>query len=143
VPTPSSTAAGPRRAAWVRSADSELPQRYAAGLLTDATGGAGDGWVLDLDVDGVAVPLSIGDGRWRESLLLVDEVVLPVAGAGGWDAAGNFRAELRLIETPHRILVHGRPAGSMRLAWREAPLHGADPATLAVRGRDELTVMPG
>jgi CubicO group peptidase (beta-lactamase class C family) len=143
VPTPSSTSAGPRRAAWVRSADSELPQRYAAGLLTDATGGAGDGWVLDLDVDGVAVPLSIGDGRWRESLLLVDEVVLPVAGAGGWDAAGNFRAELRLIETPHRILVHGRPAGSMRLAWREAPLHGADPATLAVRGRDELTVMPG
>jgi CubicO group peptidase (beta-lactamase class C family) len=141
VPMPSSTTPGPPAAAWVRSADSELPQRYAAARLTAATGGGG--WVLDLDVDGTSVPLSVGDGRWQESLLFVDEVVLPVAAAGGWDAAGEFRAELRLVETPHRVVLHGREGGSMRLTWRELPLHGADPVTLAVRARDELPVTPG
>ena len=140
VPTPSSTAPGPRAATWVRSADSELPQRYAAGRLSDATGGGG--WVLDLDVDGTSVPLSVGDGHWRESLLFVDDVVLPVAAAGGWDAAGEFRADLRLVETPHRVQLHGRTDGSMRLTWRETPLHGTDPATLAVRARDDLPDKP-
>jgi CubicO group peptidase (beta-lactamase class C family) len=140
VPTPASPAPGPRAATWARSADSELPQRYAAGRLSDATGG---GWVLDLEVDGTSVPLSVGDGQWHESLLFVDEVVLPVAAAGGWDAAGDFRAELRLIETPHRVLVQGRTDGSMRLTWREIPLHGADPAMLAVRARGELPAGPG
>jgi CubicO group peptidase (beta-lactamase class C family) len=140
VPTPPSTAAGPRTADWVRSADSELPERYTAARLTDAAGG---GWVLDLDVDGTSVPLRVGDGRWLESLLAVDEAVLPVVAAGGWGAAGEFRAELRLVETPHRILVHGRRDGSMRLTWRQVPLHGADPAMLAVRSRDEVPGMPG
>jgi len=130
VPTPSSTAPGPRATSWLRSADSELPERYAAAHLTQATGG---GWVLDLDVDGTSVALGVGDGRWQESSLVVDGVELPVVAAGGWDAAGEFRAELRLVETPHRVLVHGRPDGSMRLKWRELPLHGADPWALAVR----------
>jgi hypothetical protein len=74
----------------------------------------------------------VGDGTWAESSLVVDGRALPVVSAGGWDDHGEFRAELRLIETPHRLLVHGRRDGSAHLGWHEVPLHGPDPLTLAV-----------
>lgn len=130
VPTPASTAAGPRAASWARSPDSQLPERYAAVRLRDHAAG---GWVLGLVVDGKELPLRVGDGRWVESQLVVGDGSLPVVAAGGWDDGGGFAADLRLVETPHRVTVHGRRDGTVRLGWAEVPLHGPDPATLAVR----------
>jgi CubicO group peptidase (beta-lactamase class C family) len=130
VPTPRSSAQGRSRAEWVRSPDSELPEPYRGVHLRED---ADHGWLLQLDVAGTPARLRVGDGRWEESTLAVDDVVLPVAAAGGWDASGEFRAELRLVETPHRVLVHGRTDGSVHLGWRVLPLHGPDPRAL-VRG---------
>ena len=130
VPTPSSTGQGPARARWVRASDSELPERYAAvGLREDPTGG----WVLGLETDGAELPVRVGDGRWEESQLVLEDTVLPVVAAGGWDRTGGFAADLRLVETPHRVLVRARGDGTVSLGWHEVPLHGPDPAALGVR----------
>lgn len=52
---------------------------------------------------------------------------MSIVASGAWrDAA--FVAELRLIETPHTIVVELDPvAGSARLNWRLEPLTGPDP----------------
>jgi CubicO group peptidase (beta-lactamase class C family) len=134
VPTPGSTGPGPGRARWLRAPESELPESYAAVRLARAASPAGHAaYDLVLEAHGHDALVRVGDGRWEESSLAVDGVTLPVAAAGGWDERGEFRAELRLVETPHRVLVHGRHDGSAHLGWHEVPLHGPDPLTLAVR----------
>ena len=54
-----------------------------------------------------------------------------VAASGAW-RDGVFVAELRLVETPHTVVVELDPAvGTARLNWRLVPLTGADPLSLA------------
>ncbi|WP_406831984.1 serine hydrolase domain-containing protein [Pedococcus sp. KACC 23699] len=130
VPTPASTGTGPDVASWTRSADSALPPAYGTASLTRV----GAAYELVLDRDGTKVPLAVGDGEWVESVLAVRGAELPVVAAGGWQADGTFAADLRLIETPHTVRIRTRTDGTVDLGWREVPLHGADPVTVAVRG---------
>jgi hypothetical protein len=131
VPTPRSAATGPSDGAWVRSPDSDLPEAYAAVQLAHDGDAA---YRLYLDVHGDEVTLQVGDGHWRESVLAARGRELPVAAAGGWAEDGTFRADLRLVETPHTVRVRTRPDGTVHLGWRLVPMHGPDPLDTAVRG---------
>jgi CubicO group peptidase (beta-lactamase class C family) len=131
VPTPSSTAQGPPTGSWVRADDSSLPPTYAAMSLAPGDAAA---YQVVLDCHGTQVRLDVGDGAWATSTLAVAGVELPVAASGGWDAEGCFSADVRVIETPHTVRLRTRPDGTVHLGWREVPLYGADPVSLAVRG---------
>ena len=134
VPALASTAAGPDAASWARSHDSTLPASYGGMRLEP--GGPAATYELVLEREGTPVTVAVGDGRWTESVPALDGVQLPVVAAGGWQRDGTFAADLRLIETPHTIRLRSRTDGTVQLAWREPPLHGLDPADLAVRGPD-------
>jgi hypothetical protein len=56
-----------------------------------------------------------------------------VAASGGWTADGRFRADLRIIETPHTVTVRTDQDGTVDLGWRVLPLMGPDPWHLTVR----------
>ena len=139
VPTPAGPTRRPRGGweagsqahSWVRSADSTLPEAYAAMRLERDGDGA---YRLVLDAHGTEVGVQVGEGTWLESSLTVSGRELPVVAAGGWDGPGLFAADIRLIETPHTIRLRTRPDGTAHLGWREVPLMGADPLALAVRG---------
>jgi CubicO group peptidase (beta-lactamase class C family) len=130
VPTPHSRVHGRQYGSWVRAEDSTLPPGYAA--LSLAPGGAAHEVVLDYHDSTVA--LDVGDGTWAPSTFALGGVELPIVASGGWDGDGCFRADLRLIETPHTIRVRTRADGTVHLGWRQVPLHGPDPLALAVRG---------
>jgi CubicO group peptidase (beta-lactamase class C family) len=135
VPTPSSTGSAVAGGAWVRSADSVLPEAYAGVRLSRRDGDPPDGAVvLTLDAYGAEVPVVVGDGVWRESTLSVAGCELPVAASGGWDAQGRFAADLRVIETPHTIRVRTLDDATVHLGWRVVPQVGSDPLVLATRG---------
>ena len=74
----------------------------------------------------------VGDGEWLESCWPTRwGPQLTIAASGGW-ADGVFRAELRVVETPHTIIVAlDRGAGSVLLSWRLEPLTGPDPLNAA------------
>lgn len=71
--------------------------------------------------------LVVGDGRWTDGAI----GALPVSVSGGWDGE-TFRAQVLVVETPHRIHVEVS-GGEASLRWRRPPLHGTDPLALAVR----------
>ncbi|MEP6854281.1 MAG: serine hydrolase domain-containing protein [Pedococcus sp.] len=131
VPTLASSGTGPDEASWSRSADSTLPRAYAGVSLARRCAAA---YELVLDHDGTKVPVAVGEGEWAESTLVLGGAELPVVAAGGWQEDGTFAADLRLIETPHTIAVRTRTDGTVDLGWREVPLHGPDPVSVAVRG---------
>lgn len=57
--------------------------------------------------------------------------------SGAWQH-GVFCAHLRLVETPHMILLELDPdAGTVRMDWRLVPLSGVDPLALAAAFRSE------
>ncbi|HET8766416.1 MAG TPA: serine hydrolase domain-containing protein [Pedococcus sp.] len=155
VPTPSSTTAGPDEGSWTRSPDSRLPEAYAgvrvervaagsAGVpgheSADVTGGAvsdgraGTAYRLTLEAHGTTATVDVGDGHWVDTRLTVGDVELVVAASGGWTGDGTFEADLRLVETPHRVQVRTRPDGTAWLGWHEVPLHGSDPLALVLPG---------
>lgn len=111
-----------------RDVSSQLPEAFAAATLEPAD----DGHLLRLDHPAGALVTRIGDGEWLESrwpTSLGPEV--SVVASGAW-RDGAFLAELRLVETPHTILVELDPElGTARLNWRLAPLTGADPLSSA------------
>jgi len=73
----------------------------------------------------------VGDGEWLESNWPTPfGPELALASSGGWDD-GVFTAQLRLVETPHTILVRADAAqGTVLLSWRMMPLTGPDPFTV-------------
>jgi CubicO group peptidase (beta-lactamase class C family) len=95
----------------------------------------GDDAEVTLLVDGDDVTIPVGNGRWVEGSLAIGDGVLPTAASGGW-SDGQFRAAVRLVETPHTLLVGADPATGQAIArWRLIPLSGPDPRGLAVRPR--------
>lgn len=111
-----------------RDPSSQLPAAFSAVTVEPAD----DGHVLTFDHPDGDLVTRLGDGRWLDSSWSTDqgpEVV--VAASGGW-RDGTFNAELRLVETPHTMLVELDPdAGTARLDWRLVPLTGADPLATA------------
>ncbi|MFT3833736.1 MAG: serine hydrolase domain-containing protein [Micropruina sp.] len=108
-----------------RDPASQLPEAYgAAGLHTTASGRH----LLTIEHPSGELVTMIGDGQWLESRWATPAgPELPVLASGGW-RSGVFGAQLRLIETPHTVLVTIDPAtDSVRLDWRLVPLTGSDP----------------
>ena len=132
VPLPGSPASGPDQAAWPRSPRTARSRRRMP--VRGWSAWTPEGVVLTLDAHGAAVPLRVGEGQWSESVLAVDGAEPPVVAAGGWTADGTFEADVRLIETPHTIRLRSSADGTADLGWRQVPLHGPDPLSLAVRG---------
>ena len=128
-PALASTGTISRGGTWRRSPSSQLPPAY--GSLTWSSTGSGHD--LLLDHDGTRVDIPVGDGSWAESTVALGDRVLPVAASGGWTADGRFRADLRIIETPHTVTVRTDHDGTVDLGWRVLPLMGPDPWHLTVR----------
>ena len=107
-----------------RDPASQVPADYCAATLEPTD----EGHLLRLDHPAGALITKVGDGQWLESAWRSDlgpEVLISASGA--W-VEGVFKAELRLVETPHTMLVELAPAlGAVRLTWRQVPLTGADP----------------
>lgn len=108
----------------LRDASSQLPKAYAAATLEPVT----DGHLLRLDHSSGTLVTRIGDGEWLESGWPTPRgPEVPVVASGAW-RDGVFTVDLRLVETPHTVLVELDPArGAARLNWRLEPLTGADP----------------
>lgn len=111
------------------------PVDPASDLTSAITSVRVDGEEVTLVRDDVDLRLSVGDGAWVDGTIAVDGARLPVSASGGWDADGGYRAEVRLIETPHSFQVHAGPAGAL-LRWRLVPLHGDDPLVCALPSGD-------
>ncbi|GAB2711341.1 CubicO group peptidase (beta-lactamase class C family) [Microbacterium marinum] len=97
-----------------------------------------DGWLARLRGDGVDVTLPIGRGAWAAGEWPAPEAGLdavPFRSTAGVDADGSWHAELRMIQTPHTLLVDIEPGGVARLAWRYPPLRGDGPAGHALPHR--------
>lgn len=81
---------------------------------------------LVLHRSGVEHPIDVGHGVWLESLIRDGARTVPVVASGGWTSHG-YHAQIRAIETPHRLLVDADAgADRARLAWHRVPLNGPD-----------------
>ena len=87
---------------------------------------------VPLDHPGGELVTVVGDGQWLESRWATPSgPELAIMASGAWQH-GVFCAHLRLVETPHMILLELDPdAGTVRMDWRLVPLSGVDPLALA------------
>jgi CubicO group peptidase (beta-lactamase class C family) len=125
-------ALGPELAVFGRSrVASGLPATYAAvSVCRD-----GPAHLLGLERSGEWLEVRVGAGEWLDSVIVADGLELPLAASGGWVDEDLFRAEVLVIETPHRFRGEGRlRSGDADLDWVVEPLTGRDPLWLAVRG---------
>jgi len=108
-----------------RDPASRFPAEFSSAAL-DSTR-AGQHVLRIVHPSGELVSL-VGDGVWLESTWPTPfGPELALASSGGWNG-GVFTAQLRLVETPHTILVSlDAAAGTVRLNWRMVPLTGPDP----------------
>ena len=113
----------------LRDEASELPADYRAATLETTPGGH---HLLTLDHPAGELVTVVGDGQWLESRWATPiGPELPVLASGAW-LDGVFHAQLRLVETPHTMLLAlDAAAGSVRLGWRLVPLTGPDPLLAA------------
>ncbi|WP_405371844.1 MULTISPECIES: serine hydrolase domain-containing protein [unclassified Microbacterium] len=98
----------------------------------------GDGWDLRLEGPGLEVTLPVGRGEWAagEWPAPADGLdAVPFRARAGVDEAGVWHAHLRMIQTPHTLLVDVVPGERARLAWRYPPLRGDGPAGHALPTR--------
>ncbi len=90
------------------------------------------GWMCRLRIGEAEGELPVGRGAWREGVWPIGGV--PFVSAGGVRADGVFEAQLRMIETPHHLVLTVDPHdgrlgdGTFSIRWNEPPLHGPDPA---------------
>ncbi len=123
-------ALGPDTVELARSGGSTLASAYTA--VSVAREGAGH--VVSLHRGQDRLPVAVGAGEWLPSVLVAQDWSLPVVASGGWVDEDTFRAEVRVIETPHSFAIEGRVGdGEVDLAWRMVPLMGRDPFGLAAR----------
>jgi hypothetical protein len=89
------------------------------------------GWLLTFVRDGGEVTLPVGRGGWAEGpwpTEWAEHDPVPFVSAGGAGPDGVFRAELRMIQTPHTLLVSADPAsGDATVTWRLPPLRADGP----------------
>lgn len=119
---------GPERREPVRARRdpaSQLPEAFGAVTLETSPGGH---HLLRIEHPAGQLVTVVGDGQWLESRWATPAgVELAVVASGAWHD-GVFAAQLRLVETPHTVLVRLDPGtGLARLDWRLAPLIGPGP----------------
>lgn len=123
---------GPERREPVRverDPASQLPEEFGPVTLEVADDGA---HLLRIGHPSGELVSVVGDGRWSASRWPTPRgPELAVVASGAW-SDGIFGAQLRLVETPHTILVRLDPmADTARLDWRLVPLTGPDPLSVA------------
>ncbi|MEA4944816.1 MAG: serine hydrolase domain-containing protein [Propionicimonas sp.] len=113
----------------LRDPASQLPATYRSAALEVSTDGHHR---LRIDHPAAELVTEIGDGCWLESRWPTPSGPdLALAASGAW-RDGVFVAQLRLVETPHTILLELDPAsGTALLNWRLIPLTGPDPLQAA------------
>lgn len=95
---------------------------------------SGDGWVAGFRAGDRSFRLPIGNGAWASGRWM-DDPGVPFRSAGGW-VDGRFRAQLRMIQTPHVVELVADPGqGTGALQWREPPLHGTEPEAHSTSAR--------
>lgn len=120
---PTLSGAEHRSASVPRDPASQLPEAYGPVALEPTA----DGHLLRIGHPAGDLLSAVGDGRWLESRWPTPfGPELAIAASGAWQD-GIFRAQLRLAETPHTIMLELDPAGTARLDWRFVPLNGPDP----------------
>jgi CubicO group peptidase (beta-lactamase class C family) len=130
IPAMAGEALGPEYAEFLRSDASDLATDYTAVSVTRSE----EGHVLGLQRRDTWLRVPVTSGGWHESELVGAGAVLPVVASGGWVEEDTFRAEVIVIETPHRFRVEARlRGGDADLTWRMVPLTGHDPLWLATR----------
>ncbi|MFT4293927.1 MAG: serine hydrolase domain-containing protein [Micropruina sp.] len=109
----------------LRDAASQLPEAFGAVSLETTQGGH---HLLRIEHPAGELVTVVGDGQWLESRWPTPQgPELAVVASGAWQG-DVFTAQLRLVETPHTILVDlDTASGTARLDWRLVPLTGADP----------------
>jgi CubicO group peptidase (beta-lactamase class C family) len=126
TPTEVGPEAGVRFVVEEAAEDSPIP---AGSALTVARDGANHR--LTLTLRRVEVEFPCGRESWVEGLLgegsgvsrgargAAASAPTPVVCRGGWTGSETFDADLVLIETPHRMRLHGK--GSRLVAWWNSP----------------------
>ena len=111
-----------------RDESSQLPAEFTSATLVPTE----SGHVLLLHQPSGPLTTRVGDGEWLESQWPTPRgPEVSVAASGAWQG-DVFTAELRLVETPHTILVELDPeTGAARLNWRLEPLTGPSPLSTA------------
>ncbi|WP_088288007.1 serine hydrolase [Kineosporia sp. A_224] len=96
-------------------------------LRRDATG-----WTLTLDAWDGTVVADVGTGGW--AVTEPDDGAAPLAVSAGSPAPGQVRADVLLLETPHRLRLDGDvAAGTLTAAWATDPLGGVSLRSMASR----------
>ncbi|MBI4942568.1 MAG: serine hydrolase, partial [Actinobacteria bacterium] len=98
-----------------------------AGLRRGATG-----WTLTLDAWDGTVVADVGTGAW--AVTEPDDGGAPLAVSAGSAAPGRLRADVLLLETPHRLRLDGDvAAGTLTATWATDPLGGVSLRSMAPR----------
>ena len=86
----------------------------------------GDGrWTLTLHED-LPLPVALGFGQWEITDVAVGDCHPVLAASAGWQSERLLRAEVMLLETPHRLLiVCSSQTGHFNAHWHTQPLSGA------------------
>ena len=115
-----------------RASDEPAPGEPVPGLQRIRVAEAGEDWLVTFERAGLAdVVLPVGRGRWLEGAWPARESEhddVPFVSAAAVASDGGWWAELRMIQTPHTLLVGIDPSGGKaRVAWRQAPLRADGP----------------
>lgn len=106
----------------------------APSVSTVAIEPSADSWIAEFRAGDRSCRLPIGNGAWASGAWM-DDPGVPFRCAGGW-VDGRFRAQLRMIRTPHVIeLLVDLGRGAVELQWREPPLHGTEPEAHSISAR--------
>ncbi len=106
-------------------------QPAVPGLRRVVVDPVGPDWGLTFERDAGPVRLPVGrhrwsDGRWPAAGPGLDDVPFVAAAAVAPD--GGWHAELRMIQTPHTLLVDAGPtSGTATVGWRMPPLNEGGP----------------
>jgi len=92
----------------------------------------GDDWLVTFErAHSAEVTLPVGRGRWLEGAWPAtddDHDDVPFRSAGAVMADGGWRADLRMIQTPHTLLVRIDPdLAAVHIAWQQPPLRADGP----------------
>ena len=106
----------------------------------------GQDWELTLERDAGPVVLPVGRRRWSAGewpAVGPGSDPVPFVGAAAVLPGGGWHAELRMIQTPHTLLVDADPVtGEAALAWRLLPLGGGSPDLFSLPTRTARPTRP-
>lgn len=112
----------------LRSSGTVGPRGLTGAVLRRGT----TGWTLTLDAWDGTVVADVGADRW--AVTEPDDGGAPLAVSAGSPAPGRVRADVLLLETPHRLRLDGDvAAGTLTAAWATDPLGGVSLRSMAPR----------